>query len=138
VIPPGAVLGVLGSGQLGRMFTIAARQMGYRVHTFSPESDTPTGQVADVEVTASYDDTDALRAFAQQVAVVTLNSRTPAPPPRSGPGPAALPAPRLAAGREKTPYRNRCPPPYAVASTEAELAALASVGVPGRQNGGIG
>jgi 5-(carboxyamino)imidazole ribonucleotide synthase len=72
IIPPGAALGVLGSGQLGRMFTIAARRMGYRVHTFSPDEDTPTGQVADVEVTASYDDLDALRAFAAHVAVVTF------------------------------------------------------------------
>ena len=72
VIAPGAALGVLGSGQLGRMFTIAARRMGYRVHTFSPEEDTPTGQVADVEVTAGYDDIDALRAFAGQVEVVTF------------------------------------------------------------------
>ncbi len=72
VIPPGSALGVLGSGQLGRMFTIAARRMGYRVHTFSPEEDTPTGQVADVEVTASYEDLDALRAFAGQVEVVTF------------------------------------------------------------------
>jgi 5-(carboxyamino)imidazole ribonucleotide synthase len=72
VIAPGAALGVLGSGQLGRMFTIAARRMGYRVHTFSPDEDTPTGQVADVEVTASYDDLDALRAFARQVDVVTF------------------------------------------------------------------
>ena len=72
VIAPGAALGVLGSGQLGRMFTIAARRMGYRVHTFSPEEDTPTGQVADVEVTAEYDDIDALRAFAGQVDVVTF------------------------------------------------------------------
>jgi 5-(carboxyamino)imidazole ribonucleotide synthase len=59
VIAPGAALGVLGGGQLGRMFTIAARRMGYRVHTFSPDEDTPTGQVADVEVTAPYDDLDA-------------------------------------------------------------------------------
>lgn len=72
VIAPGAALGVLGSGQLGRMFAIAARRMGYRVHTFSPEEDTPTGQVADVEVTASYDDIDALRRFAQHVDVVTF------------------------------------------------------------------
>jgi 5-(carboxyamino)imidazole ribonucleotide synthase len=72
VIAPGAALGVLGSGQLGRMFAIAARRMGYRVHTFSPEEDTPTGQVADVEVTAGYDDLDALRAFAGQVDVVTF------------------------------------------------------------------
>jgi 5-(carboxyamino)imidazole ribonucleotide synthase len=72
VIAPGAALGVLGSGQLGRMFCIAARRMGYRVHTFSPEEDTPTGQVADVEVTAPYDDVDALRAFAGGVDVVTF------------------------------------------------------------------
>jgi 5-(carboxyamino)imidazole ribonucleotide synthase len=72
VIGPGSTLGVLGSGQLGRMFAIAAKRMGYRVHTFSPDGDTPTGQVADVEVTASYDDIDALRAFARNVAVVTF------------------------------------------------------------------
>ena len=72
VIGPGATLGVLGSGQLGRMFTIAARRMGYRVHTFSPDEDTPTGQVADVEITAPYEDADALRAFARRVAVVTF------------------------------------------------------------------
>jgi len=72
VIGPGATLGVLGSGQLGRMFTIAARRMGYRVHTFSPDEDTPTGQVADLEVSASYEDLDALRAFARHVDVVTF------------------------------------------------------------------
>jgi 5-(carboxyamino)imidazole ribonucleotide synthase len=69
---PGSVIGVLGSGQLGRMFAIAARRMGYRVHTFSPDSDTPTGQVADVEVTAAYEDLDAVRRFASQVHVVTF------------------------------------------------------------------
>ena len=72
VIAPGAALGVLGGGQLGRMFCIAARRMGYRVHTFSPDEDTPTGQVADVEVTAEYADVDALRAFAGSVDVVTF------------------------------------------------------------------
>src|SRR5258706_571534 len=54
------------------MFAIAARRMGYRVHTFSPETDTPTGQAADVEVVAEYDDLEALRAFARQVDVVTF------------------------------------------------------------------
>ena len=71
-ILPGAAIGVLGSGQLGRMFAIAARQMGYRVHTFSPETDTPTGQVSDIEIAASYDDLDAVRRFAQAVQVVTF------------------------------------------------------------------
>src|SRR2546421_12396389 len=71
-ILPGATIGVLGSGQLGRMFAMAARRMGYLVHTFSPDTDTPTGQVADIEVTASYDDLEAVRAFAQGVEVVTF------------------------------------------------------------------
>jgi 5-(carboxyamino)imidazole ribonucleotide synthase len=71
-ILPGATIGVLGSGQLGRMFTIAARRMGYRVHTYSPDSDTPTGQIADVEVTASYDDLDCVCDFAKKVSVVTF------------------------------------------------------------------
>jgi 5-(carboxyamino)imidazole ribonucleotide synthase len=71
-ILPGAALGVMGSGQLGRMFAIAARRMGYRVHTFSPEYDTPTGQVADHEVTARYEDEAAVRAFARGVAVLTF------------------------------------------------------------------
>ncbi len=69
---PGSTIGVLGSGQLGRMFAIAARRMGYRVHTFSPDSDTPTGQVADREFNASYDDLGAVREFASGVSVVTF------------------------------------------------------------------
>jgi 5-(carboxyamino)imidazole ribonucleotide synthase len=72
VIPPGSAIGVLGGGQLGRMFAIAARRLGYRVHTLAPEDDTPTGQIADVEINASYDDLDAVRAFAQGVDVVTF------------------------------------------------------------------
>lgn len=71
-ILPGSAVGVLGSGQLGRMFAIAARRMGYRVHTFSPDSDTPTGQVSDVEITAPYEDLDAIRKFARKVRVVTF------------------------------------------------------------------
>lgn len=71
-ILPGSTIGVLGSGQLGRMFAIAARRMGYRVHTFSPDSDTPTGQVADLEITAPYEDLDAIRDFARQVEVITF------------------------------------------------------------------
>ncbi len=54
------------------MFAIEARKMGYRVHTFSPDSDTPTGQVADIETCAGYDDLDAVRAFARSVDVVTF------------------------------------------------------------------
>jgi 5-(carboxyamino)imidazole ribonucleotide synthase len=72
VILPGSTIGVLGSGQLGRMMAIAARRMGYRVHTLSPAEDTPTGQVADVEITADFEDLEAIRAFAKSVDVVTF------------------------------------------------------------------
>lgn len=71
-ILPGATVGVLGGGQLGRMFTLAARRMGYRVHVLSPDTDTPTGQVADIEVEAPYDDLDAVTYFAHRVEVVTF------------------------------------------------------------------
>lgn len=72
MILPNSTVGVFGSGQLGRMFALEARKMGYRVHTFSPGSDTPAGQVADLETTASFDDIDAVRKFARGVDVVTF------------------------------------------------------------------
>jgi 5-(carboxyamino)imidazole ribonucleotide synthase len=72
IILPGATIGILGSGQLGRMLALIARRMGYRVVTFSPDMDTPTGQVADREIAAPYDDLDAIRAFAASVDIVTL------------------------------------------------------------------
>ncbi|MEK7723146.1 MAG: 5-(carboxyamino)imidazole ribonucleotide synthase, partial [Acidobacteriota bacterium] len=72
MILPNSTIGVFGSGQLGRMFAIEARKLGYRVATFSPESDTPTGQVADIEITANYEDLDAVERFAKSVDVVTF------------------------------------------------------------------
>lgn len=72
IIQPNSTIGVFGSGQLGRMFAIEARKLGYRVHTFSPDRDTPTGQIADIETTASYEDLYEVRSFAQSVDVVTF------------------------------------------------------------------
>jgi 5-(carboxyamino)imidazole ribonucleotide synthase len=72
MILPGATIGVFGSGQLGRMFAIEARKMGYRVHTFSPDSDTPTGQVSDIETSTAYSDLRAVEKFAQNVDVITF------------------------------------------------------------------
>lgn len=69
---PGSIIGILGSGQLGRMIAIAARRMGYRIHTLSPESDSPTGHVADREVVAAYDDVEAVKRFAEDVDIITL------------------------------------------------------------------
>ncbi|WP_421620886.1 5-(carboxyamino)imidazole ribonucleotide synthase [Alkalilimnicola ehrlichii] len=72
ILLPGATLGVLGNGQLGRMFALAARRMGYRVACFGPGRDSPAGQVCDIEVTANYRDEQALRDFARRVDGVTF------------------------------------------------------------------
>jgi 5-(carboxyamino)imidazole ribonucleotide synthase len=69
---PGATVGLMGSGQLGRMFAIAARRMGYRIHVFSPERDTPAGQFADKEVTAAYENESAVRDFAKGLDLLTF------------------------------------------------------------------
>ena len=71
-IDPGSTLGVLGGGQLGRMLAIAARQLGYRVHVLDPKDDCPTAQCGDEQVTAAYDDLDAVRRFAGSVDVITF------------------------------------------------------------------
>lgn len=71
-ILPGATLGILGSGQLGRMLALAARQLGYRIHVYSPDGDSPTGQVADREFVGAYLDLDRVREFARTVQLVTF------------------------------------------------------------------
>ena len=71
-ILPGKTIGLLGGGQLGRMFAISARRMGYRVHALDPSLDCPAGQVADVEINRPYDDLDAARNFANYCDVVSF------------------------------------------------------------------
>jgi 5-(carboxyamino)imidazole ribonucleotide synthase len=68
---PGATIGILGGGQLGRMLALAAAQFGYRTHIFCPEADNPASQVATTATFADYADTSALAAFAKAVDVVT-------------------------------------------------------------------
>lgn len=127
---PGATLGVLGSGQLGRMFAMSARRLGYRVQVYSPDSDTPAGQLADREWTADYDDLDSLSAFAAEVDVVTVEfENIPSltlehleqfVPVRPGPHVLHAAQNRL---REKTALQNSGLPtaPFAAISSEAEL-----------------
>jgi len=72
-IPPGATIGILGGGQLGRMTAMAAARLGYRVHVFTPEgAGGPCAQVSVAETVAEYFDLDALEDFAEAVDVVTL------------------------------------------------------------------
>ncbi|KFI31624.1 phosphoribosylaminoimidazole carboxylase [Haematobacter missouriensis] len=70
-LPPGAVIGILGGGQLGRMLSVAAARLGLRCHIYDPAPNPPAGQVAERVTTAAWDDRQALMAFAASVDVVT-------------------------------------------------------------------
>ncbi|WP_158807251.1 5-(carboxyamino)imidazole ribonucleotide synthase [Beijerinckia sp. L45] len=70
-IAPGATIGILGGGQLGRMIAMAAAKLGLKAHIYSPDADSPAFEVAAVHTIADYEDEDALRAFAATVDVIT-------------------------------------------------------------------
>jgi 5-(carboxyamino)imidazole ribonucleotide synthase len=72
IIAPGATIGILGGGQLGRMTALAAAALGYRAHVFCPEHDSPAKQVTAHATTAGYDDRAELASFAAAVDVVTF------------------------------------------------------------------
>jgi 5-(carboxyamino)imidazole ribonucleotide synthase len=72
LLAPGATIGILGDGQLGRMTALAAARLGYRTHIFGPEADAPATQVTPLVTRAGYDDLAALADFAAAVDVVTL------------------------------------------------------------------
>lgn len=140
-ILPGATLGVLGSGQLGRMFAMAAKRMGYRVAVLAPGKDTPTGQVADEVFDAPYDDLDAVARFARAVDVVTFEFENVA---REAAEAAARHAPVRPSGAVLAATQNRleeralldrlgmpCAPHAAVREEPDLAAAAAHVGAPG-------
>ena len=70
ILPP-AMLGILGGGQLGSMFTVAAKTMGYRVTVLDPDPNAPAARFADCHLCAPFDDADALETLAQCAAVTT-------------------------------------------------------------------
>ena len=70
-ILPGSTLGILGGGQLGRMFCNAARNMGYQMSVLDPDSDSPAGQIADDHIEAAYTDKEALDYLARTCDVIT-------------------------------------------------------------------
>ena len=71
ILAPGATVGILGSGQLGRMLAIAALKIGLRSHIYAPEAEAPAHDAAMAKTVAAYDDEAALTAFADSVDVVT-------------------------------------------------------------------
>lgn len=70
ILPP-ATLGMLGGGQLGRYFVIAAQQLGYRVTVLDPDVNSTAGRIADLHIAAAYDDRDALSRMAESCAAIT-------------------------------------------------------------------
>ncbi|EKE44136.1 phosphoribosylaminoimidazole carboxylase, ATPase subunit [Oceaniovalibus guishaninsula JLT2003] len=70
-LAPGAVVGILGGGQLGRMLALAAARLGLRCHVFDPAPDAPAAEVSAHHTCAAFDDAEALRAFGAAVDVVT-------------------------------------------------------------------
>lgn len=71
VILPPATLGMLGGGQLGRFFVVAAHEMGYKVAVLDPDLNSPAGAIADQHIVAAYDDQNALDVLSQTCAAVT-------------------------------------------------------------------
>jgi len=71
-IKPGSTIGIIGGGQLGRMTAVAAAELGYRVHVFTPEANSPTEQVCERAFVAPYDDEAAIEAFGKSVDVITF------------------------------------------------------------------
>lgn len=139
-LSPGATIGILGGGQLGRMLSVAASRLGFRTHIYEPGAHPPAADVAHATTTATYDDTEALTAFAASVDVITyefeniptaaldlLESLRPIRPNRTA---LATSQDRLT---EKTFLRGLGlqTAPFAAVTTAADLdAALADIGTP--------
>jgi 5-(carboxyamino)imidazole ribonucleotide synthase len=138
-LPQGAVIGLLGGGQLGRMLSAAASRLGYRCHIYEPGA-APAGDVAHRVTTAHYDDAAALRAFAESVDVISyefenvptaaldlLESLRPIRPNRRA---LAISQDRIAE-KDFLSGLGLTVAPYAAVTTVADLdAALARIGAP--------
>ncbi|MEM9989898.1 MAG: NAD(P)-dependent oxidoreductase, partial [Pseudomonadota bacterium] len=70
-LPPGSTIGIMGTGQLGRMLAAAAAKLGFKVIIYGPDKTPPAAQLANEHICASYEARDALELFAQKVDVAT-------------------------------------------------------------------
>ncbi|WP_267378917.1 5-(carboxyamino)imidazole ribonucleotide synthase [Sphingomonas sp. GC_Shp_6] len=140
MIAPGATIGILGGGQLGRMLAVAAAQLGYRTHILAPDRESVAAQTASSLTRAEYDDRDALAAFAAACDVVTYEFENVALGPVEWlaervlvhPAPAALRVAqeRVAEKRFVEGLGGR-PAPWAAIASRADLAAaLERIGTP--------
>ena len=130
MILPGSTLGMLGGGQLGRMFTIAARNMGYEVIVLDPDKDSPAGKLATDHICAAYDDATALDTLNKRCAAITtefenipasiLEQLAASSPVRPGATAVTITQDRI---HEKTFLRDQGFPtaPFAVINSDADL-----------------
>lgn len=116
-IMPGQWVGMLGGGQLGRMFCHAAQQLGYRVAVLDPDSDSPAGAIADWHLTASYDDQQALAALSGRCQAVSTEFEN-------------IPAESLGIVAESVPVRPAAAAVHTVQDRRREKAFFVAAGVP--------
>ncbi len=140
MIPPGETIGILGGGQLGRMLAMAAAQLGYRTHVFSPEADSIAAEVSAAFTNADWDDADAMAKFASDCAVVTYEFENVPLKPLAALGTVPLhPHPRaLGMAQDRLTEKQFIeklggkPAPYATVDSADDLAAaIAALGAPG-------
>jgi 5-(carboxyamino)imidazole ribonucleotide synthase len=139
MIRPPATLGVLGGGQLGRYFVVAARTMGYRTIVLEPDPDSPAGKIADRHLVAAFDDAAALHELAAQCAAVTTEFENPPATAIEWLSAHAVVRPSAAAvaiaqdrRTEKAFLRRSGIPiaPYAVIEADGDVASAAGFGFP--------
>jgi 5-(carboxyamino)imidazole ribonucleotide synthase len=140
IVPPGSTIGIIGSGQLGRMLGMAAANLGYRCHIYAPDESPPAAEVAAQFTRAAYDDADALARFAGSVDILTYEfENIPVAPLRSlaGKVPIAPNIDALATAQDRLTEKRFVAEhggrtaPWRVVSTRAQLdEALAELGAP--------
>jgi 5-(carboxyamino)imidazole ribonucleotide synthase len=137
-VPPGSTIGIVGGGQLGRMLSIAAAQLGYKCHIFDPHERAPAADVAACFTRAGYGDRAALEAFAARVDVATYEFENLPAEPLAALGDKLRPGTRSLAvaqdrAREKEfieTCRNRVAAWRSVSSLDEVQAAVEDVGIP--------
>lgn len=139
-VPPGSTIGIIGGGQLGRMLSMAAAQLGYRCHIYAPEASGPAADVSAKWIQGEYGDTEKLLAFARDVSVITFEFENidPVPlKPLAEAKPLFPPLVALGIGQDRIAEKSfaaelggRTAPWHAVGSRADLDAAIASVGVP--------
>jgi 5-(carboxyamino)imidazole ribonucleotide synthase len=139
-IPPGSTIGILGGGQLGRMLAMAASQLGYRCHIYTPELDSVAGEVSAATTVAAWNDKAALASFAADCAVVTYEFENVPVGPLDAVGQVPLYPPvgalevaqdRLKEKQFITELGGRAAPFMAVDTSEDLAGALERIGSPG-------